>query len=118
MPQVQGQTPHSEYFFEFGDHAGEGHFLLWHHLRHHTYDLILSRKGTTLPPLDLKGKVDVDWLKRHADRHTTLRKIAGGTGNSLVGMVDVNWGIAQQVADWLRLHALDHAKLDTYFGLT
>lgn len=115
--QVQTQTPHSEYFFEFGDDAGEASFILWHHFRHHTYDLLLSQQGTTLPPLDLKGEITPDWLKRHADRHTTLRKITGGSGASLVGLVDVNWRMPQQVADWLRLHAIDHKKLDAFFGL-
>ena len=117
MPlQIQTQTPHSEYFFEFCT-PGEEHFLLWHHMRHHTYDLLRSRAGTTLPPLDLKGPVNYDWLKRHADRHSTLRKISGGSGASLVGLVDVNWNMPQQVADWLRLHSIDHKKLDAYFGL-
>lgn len=114
---IYSQSPHSEYFFEFGDPAGEAHFILWHHLRHHTYDLLSSKAGSTLPPLDLKGDVTHDWLKRHADRHTTLRKIAGGAGNSLVGMIDVDWEDPQQQADWLRIHALDHSKLDAFFRL-
>jgi hypothetical protein len=115
--QVQGQSPHSEYFYEFGDAQGEKHFLLWHHLRHHSYDLIMSKRGVALPPLDLKGEVDADWLKRHRDRHSTLRRIAGGTGDSLVGLVTVRWHDEQQHFDWLRIHSIDHAKLDAYFGL-
>lgn len=117
MTQIQNQTPHSEYFFTPGDAAGEAQFLMWHHLRHIAYDQKLSLVGTQVSNVDLRGKVDSDWLKRHIDRHNFLRKISGGGGNSLVGLVDVNWDSSSQVHDWLRIHAIDHKKLDAYFGL-
>lgn len=118
MTQIIGQTPRSEYFFEFSDPAGEAHFILWHHLRHHTYDLLESKKGQTLPPLDLTGEVDEDWLQRHAVRHRTLRRISGNvTANSVAGLTRVNWRSRTQLTDWLRLHALDHANLDAHYGL-
>jgi hypothetical protein len=114
----QNQSPHSEYFFEYGDPAGEEHFLLWHHLRHHTYDLITSKKGVTLPPLDLKGPVDKDWFLRHSTRHRTYRRIDQLIpGNSVIGLNTVDWASRPQQTDWLRIHALDHANLDQYFGL-
>lgn len=114
-----GQAPHSELFFDSGDKVGEAQFILWHHLRHHTYDLILSQRGTTLPPLDLTTKVDGDWLQRHSIRHSTLRKIAGTvTDNSTVGLKVLRWDDPKEQQDWLRIHAIDHANLDAYFGLT
>jgi hypothetical protein len=113
-----GQSPHSEYFFNFGDKAGRASFIFWHHMRHHTYDLLSSRAGATLPPLDLKGKMDKDWLLRHSTRHRTLRKIAGVTAaDGIIGLNTVDLENRTQHADWLRIHALDHAKLDSYYGL-
>lgn len=118
MTTITGQSPHSEYFFEFDDLAGEAHFILWHHLRHHTYDLLLSQKGTTLPPLDLTGEVDSDWLHRHATRHRTLRRVLQDIpGNSVIGLRSTNWNARQQRTDWLFIHAQDHMKFDAYFGL-
>jgi hypothetical protein len=112
------QAPHSEYFFEFGDDAGEAQFILWHHLRHHTYDLINSKLGQTLPPLDLKGDVDRDWLHRHSVRHHTLRKLTGlVSGNSAIGLNRVDWDSKTQVGDWLRIHAVDHANFDAFYRL-
>jgi hypothetical protein len=116
---IKNQAPNSAYFYEFGDDAGEEQFLMFHHLRHHTYDLIESRKGVTLPPLDLKGPIDKDWLLRHSTRHKTYRKIDQLIpGNSVVGLNTVSWDSRSSHTDWLRIHALDHANLDQYFGLS
>jgi hypothetical protein len=110
------QTPHSEYFFDFGD-VGEQHWIMWHHLRHRAYDQIAAKAGTQFSTLDLTGKVDRDWLKRHADRHDLLKKLTGAAAHSFVALVDVDWESESQVNDWLRIHALDHTNLDAYFGL-
>jgi hypothetical protein len=118
MASTPSQSPHSEYFFNFGDKAGRASFIIWHHLRHHTYDLLASRAGQTLPPLDLKGNMDKDWLLRHSTRHSTHRRISGIiTHNGGVGLNTVNLEEPIQHADWLHIHALEHAKLDSYYGL-
>ena len=117
--QIYPQAAHSELFYDFDDPRGEENFIMWHHMRHRTYDLILSKAGTTLPPLDLTGAIDSDWLLRHANRHTTLRKIAGTVVlNGTVGLKTVSWENQSQRIDWLRIHAIDHQNLDAYFGLT
>lgn len=115
---TNNQSPHSQYFFNFEDDAGESQFLLFHHLRHHKYDLLMSQAGQTLPPLDISAKVDKDWLFRHSTRHRTLRRIAGiAPTESIVGLNTVHWNSRTEVTDWLRIHALDHKNLDAYFGL-
>jgi hypothetical protein len=111
-------TARSELFFEFGDRAGQAHFLSWHQLRHRTYDLIASTRGVSLPMQDFTGKVDDDWLLRHGTRHTTLRKLAGAaTGSNLPGLKTIHWEDKTERGIWLLQHALEHQALDKYFGL-
>lgn len=111
-------SPRSELFFDFADGLGEANFIMWHHMRHRSYDLIASQNGNSLPPLDLSTKVDSDWLHRHAVRHATHRKIAGTvTRNGLAGLKIVRWHDRVSQQDWLYYHAIDHMNLDEFYGL-
>ena len=119
MTDILKQAAHTELFFDFDDPLGEENFIMWHHMRHRTYDLILSKQGISLPACDLTGEVDKDWMHRHSIRHSTLRKIAGTVKlNGVVGLKAVDWKSEAQRTDWLRIHAIDHQNLDVYFGLT
>lgn len=119
MATIYAQSPHSELFFKFGDKAGEANFIFWHQMRHRTYDLIASKNGNSFPALDLTGPVNDDWFYRHAVRHASHRRLLGATkGFNTYGLPRVNWKSSNRQADWLRLHALDHADLDAFYGLT
>lgn len=108
----------SPLFFEFGDKAGEANFIAWHQQRHHTYDLIQSRKGNSLPYLDLTGEINSDWAHRHAVRHATHRRLMGNTKIShAVGLSTIDWHDETQRTGWLFQHALDHQALDKFYGL-
>jgi hypothetical protein len=78
-----------------------------------------SLKGVSLGAMDLTGPINDDWFYRHAVRHATHRRLLGSTkGFNTYGLPRVNWKSATQQNDWLRLHALDHADLDAFYGLT
>lgn len=108
----------AELFFELGDKAGKANFIAWHHARHHSYDLLSSRAGKTLPPIDLTGEINSDWLHRHLARHITHRRLMGiFTTSHLAGLADLHIESHSGVADWLLRHALEHQALDKFYKL-
>ena len=104
------------HFFNTAVDSAEKQFLMYHHLRHITYDKAASRSGVSLPGLDLTGKVNHDWLFRHSMRHKTYRRLAGG-GSSTIDLESLDWENKRAVRSWMQYHAQLHSDLDQFFGI-
>jgi hypothetical protein len=85
-------------------------FIDAHARRHRTYVPYLHISGGTL-----RGKIDADWMLRHALRHISLAtytKIALSSADTKALLLPGKWRTEQELHDWSELHNRIHLKID------
>src|SRR5262245_42920966 len=98
-------------FFTPGDTPGREQFLAAHDFRHRAYRQASARMGRPLAPYDLTGQMNADWFSRHMLAHAALRALfPAEIGNSTVSLEMPQQGEENDLSDWLRRHALEHAR--------
>lgn len=93
-----------------GDKVSYDRFDDAHARRHTVYVGILGISGG-----QLRGKIDADWMLRHALRHISLATVTGidlSSADVKGLLLPGEWATQQELNDWHELHGRIHLKID------
>lgn len=105
-------------FWKAPDPAGREQFIAAHDTRHGTYRRAASLLGRALQPKFLTGRMDHDWFARHVADHLAHAAIfPGQVGELAIALEMPPEDDENALYDWMRRHALIHARLDLAYGV-
>lgn len=107
----------------FGDleYKDPGMTLQWlaaHGLRHRTLRKELSRRGTTISPASLFGRVDLEWTRLHYLSHVAMLRVLLPDSSVSVQVLSANPMDSEPIFySWHQMHNLLHTRLDQALGV-
>ena len=98
------------------DHAGMQDFLLYNSLSHTQVAMALELRNKGIPSFHIGDIGNIqDWLSTHAQTHQNEFSVIGLVG--LPDLEDVDFKVAEQLADWMVLHSAVHVAVNTALGI-
>lgn len=102
--------------FDLDDDVALERYLDAHARRHGVYNSALNLGGGQ----ELRGRVDADWMHRHAARTIALVTQTGidlSSADTKVLALPGKWRTQQELNDWMELDSRIHDKIDRQLKL-
>jgi hypothetical protein len=102
--------------FDLDDDVALDRYLDAHARRHGAYNVAMKISGGQ----ELRGRVDADWMHRHAARTIALATFAAidlSSADNKVLALPGKWRTQQELIDWMELDNRIHLKVDRQLKL-
>lgn len=103
--------------FDPADENSRAYFIAAHDGRHHAYRQALARLGRSLQPYDMSGEMNEQWFTDNLNEHMAIRALFPDQIGQITIALEMPQPGADNLTEWMRRHALVHARTDAALGL-